>query len=717
MIHGNRLPGCDTPAILAALSRPDSAAGLSRRGFLIGSLAAAGTLALPALSASASPATGSAGDGQGTLVLLQLAGGVDGLNVVIPLDDGNYAQARGQHALATTAIEVGGGFGFHPSLAGLAARYQGGQVAVVRGVGYPNADLSHFNSMYNWMTGTPGVESTTGWLGRWLDSQGGGDAGLTAVSIGSGGVPLHLVGATTQATSLPTSLTNAFGVVGTDNVMFTQLYTDLNRLAAGPTGLGAWGDALAGTMALATDQSGVVAPLYSPALPSDSVVAALTLAARLINADLGIRVLALSIGSFDTHQNEAGTLSALLSHLDAGLTAFYATLSTEAAGRTVVATWSEFGRRVRFNASNGTDHGTASDVLVMGAAVNGGMVDNQPSLAPSALDANGNLVMTTDFRQVYATLIDGWLGGDAASVLPGAPVSALETLPLLSRGPVGSAGAAPTTTPWGPMPTLHITTSAGDGGGALAASAAATPAGYWIVGAAGQVLGYGRAGTSVALPAGAPVVDMAVTPSEQGYWLARTSGAVVASGDAPSLGPGPSGHRVVAIASTGTGGGYWLVSSDGGVFSYGDAEFHGSAGHLRLVRPIVGAAATPSGQGYWLVASDGGIFTFGDAGFHGSLGGERLSRPIVGIAASPTGQGYWLVASDGGIFAFGDAGFHGRLGGERLSRPIVGLARSASGGGYWLVASDGGVFAFGDAGFAGSSAAHPPAGGAVAIAS
>jgi SpoIID/LytB domain protein len=148
--------------------------------------------------------------------------------------------------------------------------------------------------------------------------------------------------------------------------------------------------------------------------------------------------------------------------------------------------------------------------------------------------------------------------------------------------------------------------------------------------------------------------------------------------------------------------GYWVASSTGGVFSFGAATFHGSAGAIKLNKPIVGMAATPDGLGYWLVASDGGIFTFGDAGFHGSTGAIKLNKPIVGMAATPDGLGYWLVASDGGIFTFGDAGFHGA--GAGTARPVgarpapaVGLAITPDGVGYWILDADGAVTAFGDA--------------------
>ncbi|MGH2717497.1 MAG: SpoIID/LytB domain-containing protein [Actinomycetota bacterium] len=196
--------------------------------------------------------------------------------------------------------------------------------------------------------------------------------------------------------------------------------------------------------------------------------------------------------------------------------------------------------------------------------------------------------------------------------------------------------------------------------------------------------------------------------------------------------------------------GYWVVGADGGIFNFGGAGFYGSAGGLRLARPIVGMESTPDGAGYWLVASDGGIFNYGDASFLGSTGGMHLNKPIVGMATSleatpasvpapvstptpsvtPTStvtpapssgltanatggstgaqassatNGYWLVASDGGIFNYGDAHFYGSTGGMHLNQPIVGMAATPDGGGYWLVASDGGIFSYGDAHFYGST--------------
>ena len=175
--------------------------------------------------------------------------------------------------------------------------------------------------------------------------------------------------------------------------------------------------------------------------------------------------------------------------------------------------------------------------------------------------------------------------------------------------------------------------------------------------------------------------------------------------DTATLTTGDSGARQRCGVVQRTGEGYWLVASDGGVFAFGDAKFFGSAGGIRLNRPVNGISATPSSQGYWIVASDGGIFAFGDAEFKGSTGAITLNAPIVGMASTPTGEGYWLVASDGGVFAFGDAAFHGSTGDIRLNSPIVSITATPSGGGYWIVAADGGVFAYGDAEFKGSTGA------------
>jgi streptogramin lyase len=192
---------------------------------------------------------------------------------------------------------------------------------------------------------------------------------------------------------------------------------------------------------------------------------------------------------------------------------------------------------------------------------------------------------------------------------------------------------------------------------------------------------------------------------QAGYWLVASDGGIFTYGP-PFLGSAGAirlNKPIVGMAATPDSGGYWLVATDGGIFSYGDAKFYGSTGSLTLNKPIVGMASTPDGGGYWLVASDGGIFSFGDAKFFGSTGAMTLNKPIVGMESTPDGGGYWLVATDGGIFSFGDAKFFGSTGAITLNKPIVGMASTPSGLGYWLVATDGGIFSYGDAAFFGSS--------------
>ncbi len=196
------------------------------------------------------------------------------------------------------------------------------------------------------------------------------------------------------------------------------------------------------------------------------------------------------------------------------------------------------------------------------------------------------------------------------------------------------------------------------------------------------------------------------SPTGLGYFLTASDGGIFNYGDAGFYGSAGSlklNKPVVGMAATPDTKGYWSVASDGGIFNYGDAGFYGSAGSLKLNKPVVGMAATPDGKGYWLVASDGGIFTYGDAGFYGSAGSLKLNAPVVGMASSQSGHGYFLVASDGGIFNYGDTTFQGSAGALKLNQPVVGMAATPDSAGYWLVASDGGIFNYGDATFQGSA--------------
>ena len=205
-------------------------------------------------------------------------------------------------------------------------------------------------------------------------------------------------------------------------------------------------------------------------------------------------------------------------------------------------------------------------------------------------------------------------------------------------------------------------------------------------------------------------------PLGQGFWLAGEDGGVFAFGEAQYFGSAGGirlARPVVGIASVPFYEGYWLAGEDGGIFSYGSAGFYGSVPQAlgpnrRLEEPIFNIAADPSGLGYYLVAADGGVFAFGAAGYFGATTEPSIpdaQAPMTDIDPTPSGNGYWTVAADGSVFSFGDAQFFGSMmqpGGPRASAAILGIESTPSGNGYWLVGLDGAVYAFGDAGFYGS---------------
>ncbi len=388
---------------------------VARRRFLQGALAAGGASGLLGgmLAGWEGPALAGPplGPDDRVLVVVFLAGGNDGLGTVVPADDPRYQDARGALAVRVGAADaIGEGLYLHPSLARLKARFDAGQVAVVRGVGEASDDHSHFTSMATIMSAQPGAVSPSGWLGRWLDAA--GLDGLGGVSIGWGGPPLTLRGNRTTPTSLPPN-GNLFGA---DRSRDWERYA-VDALA-GIQGVGGpLGDFVAGTFAAAIGTAQRVEPAYGAGLPDDGLVRDLTLAARIVNLDLGVRVIGVELGGFDTHDDQRPGHDALLAELDAGIDAFFATVAPAFSGRTSMLVFSEFGRRVRANDSGGTDHGTAAPWFVVGPRVAGGLHGAQPSLA--RLDRRGDLRHTVDYRSVYASILGGWLGADGAALLGG----------------------------------------------------------------------------------------------------------------------------------------------------------------------------------------------------------------------------------------------------------------------------------------------------------
>jgi uncharacterized protein (DUF1501 family) len=290
-------------------------------------------------------------------------------------------------------------------------------LAIVHGVGYPNPDLSHFTSMAIWMNARFGVgPPTTGWIGRWLDGQPAATADLMAATIGSS-VPLHLLGAVRRAVAVPQ---NGSGMIGTGtDPAEVRMFNGLRAYSASSAGRGPWHDMFASVLKTQLDLAKDVAPVYSPAPTGDEFVQKMTVAARLVNANLGFRVLDMGLDSFDTHDNQPGRHADLLSQLDNGLATFFSTLDPAYYSRVTVVTMSEFGRTPYGNDSSGSDHGTANVQFVIGPNVKGGHY-GAPSSFATINDQWDRLPMTTDFRNVLGTVVDGWMGGGATTILNGA---------------------------------------------------------------------------------------------------------------------------------------------------------------------------------------------------------------------------------------------------------------------------------------------------------
>ena len=423
-------PDAEYDEIRDALSLAPTGADLTRRRFLQGMVATAGAATLlDTTFARAAAALGPLGATEGVLVVIQLGGGNDGLNTIVPVADPAYRTLRPSLAVTSGAHPLGTtGFALHPAMPRLAVRYAAGKVAVVNGVGNPTKDQSHFSSMATWMAGTSGSQRTTGWLGRYVDTLPDGAEGLRAASVGAT-TPLHLVGARSHAVSIGGPVAPYGSHLGADWQL--PVYDGVAATAATPTGLGALADEIGQLEArMVTNGRKVKPAAWGRTLPAGDLVPRLDVAAALINLDLGVRVISVSTGgSFDTHAGQRAAHQTRLFDLDVAIDHFFTKLSPSFAGRVTLLTFSEFGRRARENGAGGTDHGTAGPMLLVGDRVAGGVRGAMPSL--TTLDGNGNLAVRVDFRSVYATVLQSWLKVAPASILG----ATYPTLSLFRAGP------------------------------------------------------------------------------------------------------------------------------------------------------------------------------------------------------------------------------------------------------------------------------------------
>jgi uncharacterized protein (DUF1501 family) len=366
-----------------------------------------------------------------TLVLVQLTGGNDGLSTVVPFGDDAYGRARNSTRIGEAEVlKLDGYCGLHPALKGLKRHYDDGHVAIVSGCGYPNPIRSHFKSYEVWHTASERGRSTgAGWVGRLAETAYGSvECPELIVHVGAN-APYSVYSLSHPPVIFQTPQSYRWIGPETDDLEAYRKASeeDTQRLEAKrkgktpkKTGSDAAIERLRGVLADANDSSArirraAVAYKTTATYPDDELGEALRVTASLIDARLGSRAISVELGGFDSHNNQRGQHDDRMRRLDAALSAFLDDLKGRTAeSQVLVLVFSEFGRRVQENGSRGTDHGTAGPMFVLGSHVKGGLYGKHASLTD--LD-EGDLVHTTDFRSVYATAIERWLGADAPKVL------------------------------------------------------------------------------------------------------------------------------------------------------------------------------------------------------------------------------------------------------------------------------------------------------------
>jgi uncharacterized protein (DUF1501 family) len=391
----------------------------SRRDFFKTSLRDASLLALAPtvprfLAATARAAAPSSPEGARVLVVVELEGGNDGINTIVPFKDEGYATYRSALRLPTeTLLKVSDSVGLHPSLKEAASLLERGELAIVQGVGYPNPSRSHFQSMAVWHTARPDPEEHggPGWLGRVLDARlaAGDDAGSCFV----GGDPPSA--ALTGRRHVPSTLDRL------DDLMLTGPARARRTLGAGETSTD-----LAAFVRRTTLDAYAAADRVAELTRGDRSAASestrdlrgrLSLIARLLKSGSHARIYYTRQGSYDTHANQLQTHADLLSELSGALQEFQTELARSGlADRAAVLCFSEFGRTVAENGSSGTDHGTAGPVFLVGRHVQGGLIGPAPNLVDLA---GADLKTTVDFRRVYSSILQDWLKLPSADALAG----------------------------------------------------------------------------------------------------------------------------------------------------------------------------------------------------------------------------------------------------------------------------------------------------------
>jgi len=362
-------------------------------------------------------------DPDGILVVVQLTGGNDGLNTVVPFADPNYYKLRPTLGIpADKALRLNATMGLHPSLTGLETLYKEGKVAIIQGVGYPQANRSHFKSMDIWHQASPDTSLARGWIGRHLDHVDPKKLNPVYALGLSNDKPRALDSAKVSVPCFA-SLADIQAMVG--DLESEQMLRDISSGAvnADQKVIQAANKSALDAMVELRDRLSKFTPVGSY---GDSTFGnGLKQVAQLVATSPNTRVIYLSAGGFDTHAKQLTDHEKLMTGFNQAILAFQRELETIGkADKVTVLVFSEFGRRSYENASGGTDHGAAAPMFVIGKNVKGGFYGKDPNLTDLT---DGDIKYGIDFRQVYATTLDQWMGGDSGAVLGGK----FENLPIL----------------------------------------------------------------------------------------------------------------------------------------------------------------------------------------------------------------------------------------------------------------------------------------------
>jgi uncharacterized protein (DUF1501 family) len=422
--------GRGLPAIEAGMPLP-AGTGLSRRSFVARSLGlalsvyGAGRLQLFDEGIAAAASTADAP----ILVTVFLQGGADALSMLYPEGDPLYRKLRPHLAVSGgTTFAEDDRLRWHPALSPLAQLHGEGKVSVLPAIGYDHPDQSHFTSRHFWEVGATDTSVLTGWMGRYLDAAGAADNPLQGLSM-TGQLQPTLATARVPVAAIDGPDQYDFWVPGVWGDVETRMLD-----AIGALGGVASSDPAFGSVTNVTTQADRLRRQLDPFNGKDAIVPAVAYPksdsdfpkrlrglAAMVAAGLPLRCVALeATGEYDTHASQASALTPALTMTAASLYAFQRDLEARGvADRVLTLVWSEFGRRAKENGSGGTDHGAAGTAFLLGSRAAGSQVGEFPGLS-SGLDQDGNLKATSDFRAVYASLLEQWLGFDAARIIPGA---------------------------------------------------------------------------------------------------------------------------------------------------------------------------------------------------------------------------------------------------------------------------------------------------------